>query len=356
VKFLYKKVKVAVIGTGQIATIARIPAYLSNKDVDLVALVDVDVKKAKRAARKFGVRKFFASVDELFEKQNVDAVSICTPPSTHADLTLKAFEYGAHVLCEKPMANNVKSGKRMLETSKAKKKILMVSSYRRFVPNYQRAKKRILKGALGHVYCIEDIQLSSSPLLTWGKSPWYYNPKGGGVLIDLGPHCFDLLNYLFGDFPVAVSAHSFVYLDSPVEECCVCTLEYPENRIGVGTMSWLSSTGIENTSIHGTVETIYVSPKFFLEINRIDVPEISLWREITLRLIRLKLSNLPKLRKRKNVDPLQLETNHFIEQIKHNRISSLNTLNALNVLITIDAAKKALQENRRTKISSLKQV
>jgi len=353
---LDRKIRVAIIGTGEIATKARVPAYLSNKHVDLVALVDVDIRKAKRRARKFGVRKFFKSVDELFEKEDVDAVSICTPPSTHADLTLKALKYGAHVLCEKPMANDIKKGKEVFEASKAEEKILMVSSYRRFVSNYLRAKRRILKGKLGHVYCIEDIQLSPSPLLTWAKSPWYYSPEGGGVLFDLGPHCFDLINYLFGDFPVAVSAHSFAYLDSPVEECCVCVLEYPENRTGVGMMSWLSSTGIENTSIHGTVESIYVSPKFFLDVNRIDVPEVSLWREITLRLIRLKLANLPKLHKRKDVDPLQLETNHFIEQIKQNRTSSLNALNALNVLITIDAAKTASQENRKTKIPALKQV
>jgi len=161
---------------------------------------------------------------------------------------------------------------------------------------------------------------------------------------------------MFGDFPIAVSAHGFTYLDSPVEECCVCILEYPENRTGVGTMSWLASTGIENTSIHGTVETMYVSPKFFLEANRIDIPEISLWREATLNLIGLKFPNLPMFRTQRNVDPLQLETNHFIEQINQDRMSSLNALNALNVLMTIDAAKKALQGKRRMKISSLRQV
>ncbi len=351
-----RKIRVAVIGTGQIATKARIPAYLSNKHVDLVALVDVDVKKAKRAARKFGTSKFFGSVDELFEKQDVDAVSICTPPNTHVDLTLKALNNGAHVLCEKPMANDVRNGKELFEACRAKGKILMVSSYRRFVPNFRIARKLILKGKLGHVYCIEDVQLSPSPLLTWGKSPWYYQLDSGGVLLDFGPHCFDLLNYLFGDFPNAVSALSSTYLDSPVEEACVCILEYPESRIGVGTMSWLSSVVIENTSIHGTVETMFASPKFFLEVNRIDVPEISLWREVTLHLFGSKFPDLPMLRTRKDVDPLLLETNDFIDQIKQNRISSQNAMNALNVLLTIDAAKTALRENRRIEISSIKQL
>jgi UDP-N-acetylglucosamine 3-dehydrogenase len=350
------KVKVAVIGTGEIATKARIPAYFSNKDVDVVALVDIDKKKAEKTAKKFGIRKCFESVDELFEKQDVDAVSICTPPRTHADLALKALEQDAHVLCEKPIANDVVKAKEMFEVSKVQKKILMISSYRRFLPRFRRVRKRILNGALGHVYCIEDLQLTPSPLLVWGKSPWFYDPNGGGVLFDFGPHCFDLMNYLYGDFPTAVMAYGSTYLDSPVEECCVCTLEYPENRIGVGTMSWLSSIGLENTSIHGTVETIYTSPKLFLELNRIDIPEVSLWREVTRHLLGTKFPNLPLLHMPETVDPLLLETNHFIDQIKQNHISFENALNALNVLVTIDAAKKSFKENKKVSVASIKQV
>jgi len=345
---------VAVVGTGKIAE-ARIPVYLSDKDVDLVALVDIDTKIAERAARKFGVKMSFASVDELFEKQEVDAVSICTPPHTHADLALKVLNYGAHVLCEKPMANDTKKGKEMFEASRAKKKILMISSIRRFVPTFQRARERILKGALGHVYCIEDVQLSSSPLYAWGKSPWYYHPEGGGVLFDQGPHCFDLINYLYGDLPNAVLAHGSTYLDSPVEDCCICILEYPENKVGVGTMSWLASVTMGNTNIHGTVETVQILQNLFLEVNRTDIPEISLWRELSLHLIGLKFPNFPILRIPKNVAPLKLETNYFIEQIKQERIFSLSALNALNVLITIDAAKRSLKENKRIKIASIKQ-
>jgi len=353
---LESKIRVAVVGSGQLATAARIPAFLANKDVDLVALVDVDREKTEKAARKFGIRKCFTSVDELFENEYVDAVSVCTPPNTHADIALKALNNGAHVLCEKPMANDIKNAKRMFEVSKAKEKILMVSSYRRFVPNFRKAKESIREGKLGHVYCIEDMQLSPSPLLTWGKSPWYYEPEGGGVLFDLGPHCFDLINYLFGDFPIAVSAHSLTHLDSPVEEACVCMLEYPENRVGVGTMSWLSSITMENTSIHGTVESIFVSQKFFIEANRVDIPEISLLREVGSRLVGLKFPNFPLLHAGKSVDPLQLETNCFVKQMKQNRISTLNSLNAFKVLATIYAAKRALQEKRKIEISSIEQV
>lgn len=343
------------IGTGRIATTAHIPAYLSNKHVDLVALVDTDRRKVERAARKFGVKEFFLSVGDLFEKQEVDAVSVCTPPNTHEEITLKAIGYGAHVLCEKPIATSVDGGKRMVEASKTKEKILMVGFNRRFWPNYQRAKEYISRGSLGHVYCAEDHYLQPNPLVRWGKSPWFYKPGVGGVLLDLGPHVFDMLNYVFGDFPKAISAHSSTYLDSPVEECCACVLEYPEERIGVGVLSWLSPINMENLSIYGTAENLFVSPQFFLEANRTDILEVSLWREAGESLIGLKFPNLPLLRTRK-ANTYQLEINHFIEQIEKNRKFSMSALNALNVLIACNAAKESIEKNRRIEIPSLKRV
>jgi predicted dehydrogenase len=347
------RISVAVVGTGEIATKARIPAYLANRHVDLVGLVDVDKKKAEKTARKLNIGNVFESIDELYEKQDVDAVSICTPPHTHADLAIKALSHGSHVLCEKPMANDVEKGIRMVRASKASQRILMVSSYRRFVNAFRRAKDRIQKGALGHVYCIEDVQLTPSPLLEWGKSPWYYSPEGGGVLSDLGTHSFDLMNYLYDGFPRAISSQGLAHLDSPVEESCVSVLEYPGNRIAVGILSWLSSTNIENVAIHGTVGTLYVSPKFLLDINRIDIPEISLWREASLNLLRQKFRRLPMLNPYQIVDPIQLETDRFITRIRQNQAFHQSALNGLNVLVTIVAAKKAMKENRKVRITPI---
>ena len=120
---LERKTKVAVIGTGQIATKAHIPAYRSNKHVDLVAVVDIDKRRAEKIAKRFRIRKTFSSVDELLETQDVDAISICTPPNTHAEIAVHAFEHGVHVFCEKPMAIEVGDGKRMFEASPANYKV-----------------------------------------------------------------------------------------------------------------------------------------------------------------------------------------------------------------------------------------
>jgi len=350
------KIRVAIIGIGQIARKAHIPAYISNKYVDLIALVDIDKRKAKRAAKKFGIKNCFSSIDELFEKQNVDAVSICTSPNTHAEIALKAFSYDAHVFCEKPMATTIYDGKKMLEASQKKGKNLMIGFNLRFRSNYKRAKNLISRGRLGHIYCIEGHYLTPNPLFRWGKSRWFFRSElGGGVLLDQGSHVLDLLNFFFGEFPDAVSAHCSTYLDSPVEDFCVCFLEYPKNRTGIAVMSWLSPEGIESFDIHGTAQSLFVSPNILFEINATDIPEVSLWRIASKSLISLKFPNFPILHNR-NENTYQLEIDDFIRKIKENQKSSLSALSGLNVLIACDAVKRALGTNKRIKIQSQKRV
>jgi len=199
-----------------------------------------------------------------------------------------------------------------------------------------------------------DHVLSSSPLLGWGKSHWFYEPGVGGALLDLGPHVFDMLNYILGDFPVAVSAFDYTHLYSPVEEFCVCVLEYPDERVGVGLVSWLSSTYVENLNILGTAQNLFVSPDLLLEANPTDILPLVLWGKVTKLLFSLKFPDSPLSSKK--VDTYALEVNHFVKQIMDNRGSSQDAMNALNVVITCEGARKALETNRRIEISSLKEV
>jgi predicted dehydrogenase len=346
------KIRVAVIGAGAIATRAHIPAYIRNKHANLVALVDADIAKSEVAAKKFGVKKCYSSVDELFQNEEVDAVSICTPPNTHKEITLKALSNGSHVLCEKPMATNADDGKIMLEASQKSERILMVGFNLRFRPNYVRARNLIYSGRIGHVYLAECNYLTSNPLLKWSKSPWFFRPETGGVLFDQGPHVFDLINYILGDFPRAISAHASTYFDSPVEDSYFFILEYPENRTGIGVISWLSPQGIESLSIHGTGQSLFVSPDLLLEVNSTDITQVSLWRKASESLINLKFPNFPLIHN-KRADTYQLEIDHFVKQIRDGLQYSNSAVNGLNVLIACEAAKEALERKKRIAFSSI---
>ena len=277
------KTKVAIIGAGEIGTRAHIPAYLNNKNVELVALVDADDSKLKKNAKKFKINQCFLSIDELLQKQPVDAISVCTPPTTHAPIVLKAIANGVNVLCEKPMATNTEDGKKMLEAAMKKEKVLMVGFNLRFEPNYVLTAKQIKTGCVGHTHLIEFNLQSPNPLLGWSKSPWFFNQEaGGGVLLDKGPHVFDMINYVLDDFPTAVSTVSSTFFQSSVEDSCVCTLEYPKQRIGIAIISWLPSRVIELLSVHGTSQSLFVSPQIYVEANANDLLEIALFRKATV--------------------------------------------------------------------------
>lgn len=337
-----KKTRVAVIGTGGIGKRVHIPAYLNNNHAQLVALVDTDVKKAKKTARKFNVGTVFSSVDDLFEKEEIDAVSICTPPDSHASIALKAFDYGADVLCEKPLAISVDDGRTMVKASQTKGRTLMVGFHRHFFPNYQKAKECILRGELGHVYCVEDHYVEPNPLFSWAKSEWFFHPGTGGVLLDLAPHVFDMLNYMFNGFPTAVSACASAFLDSPVEDCCTFLVEYSEGRVGIGVVSWLSSMVTENINLLGTGQDLYVSPNFFFKSSSIDVREVALFRAASESLVSMKFPNLSMLRTRR-ADPYQREIDFFIECLRKTKRSQSSALNALSVLISCNAVREAIE-------------
>jgi UDP-N-acetylglucosamine 3-dehydrogenase len=348
------KTRVAVIGAGEIGTKAHIPAYLKNKDVDLVALVDADQSKLEVAAKKFGVKNQYTSIDELFEKQQIDAISICTPPNSHAQIALTAFEHGAHVLCEKPVATKTEDGKRMYEASLKKEKLLMVGFNLRFQPNYKKAYDIIESGQLGHIYLIECNNLSANPLLLWSKSPWFFKPEaGGGVLADKGPHVFDLLNYAFNDYPKSVSAMASTFYDSPVEDFCVCTLEYGQNQIGIAKMGWVASNYLEGYTIHGTAQTLFAVPEMLLKLNATEIPEVPLWKKTTVNLFNMKFPNLPG-RHVKKVDLFQSEIDDFINKVRTGTKYSNSILDGLNALITCEAAKKSIDQGQKIAINPIR--
>lgn len=348
------KTKVAIIGAGEIGTKAHIPAYLGNESVELVALVDADQKKLEKASKKFKIKNQYSSVDDLLQNQTVDAISVCTPPNSHASIVLKALANDVHVLCEKPMATSPDDGKKMLDAAKKNNRALMVGFNLRFQSNYQRTLDVLKTGILGHTHFIEFNLQSPNPLIGWSKSPWFFSSQaGGGVLLDKGPHVFDMLNYVFDDFPYSVSAVSSTFFDSSVEDSCVCTLEYPGKRIGIAIMSWLASRVIDLLSVHGTSQSLFVSPDIFVQANLNEQLPISLFRKATKMLVNMKFKNIPRFRSNV-VDTFQLEINNFIQQIRTQKYDYSTALSGANVLITCDAAQKSIETGKKIEFTSIR--
>ena len=100
------KLKIAVIGVGSISQL-HIQGYLKNKDCELYAFCDINEERLRQMGEKYGVERLYTDKDEMLRAcPEIDAVSVCTWNSAHAECTIAALNAGKNVLCEKPMALN----------------------------------------------------------------------------------------------------------------------------------------------------------------------------------------------------------------------------------------------------------
>ncbi len=204
-----KNLKVGIIGTGLIAQIAHIPAYI-EEGAEVAGICDVVEERLKSVSDQFSIPKTYMDYRDLLADQEIKAVSICTPNYLHAKITIDALNAGKDVLCEKPMAMNVKEAKSMLEASKKTGKILMMGFNNRFRGDIQKLKQFIDDGKLGKIYYakVGYMRRRGTP------KGWFTvkNESGGGPVIDIGVHIIDLTRYLMGNpQPVAVSASTYKY-------------------------------------------------------------------------------------------------------------------------------------------------
>src|SRR2546427_10832855 len=148
---LMKSLAWGLIGCGDIARKRIAPAL---RDLDLCDLVAVSRERAELVeefAREFGARRSYETWRQLLSDTEIDAVYIATPVHLHAAQTIAAAEAGKHVLCEKPMAMNVRECEQMMAACRANNVKLGVAYYRHFYPVIGRIKKVMASGEIGDV-------------------------------------------------------------------------------------------------------------------------------------------------------------------------------------------------------------
>ena len=191
-------VRFAVLGCGKVALVGHLPVLKKLEKrglVELVAVADVKERAARRAAKMFSVPAYYTSPEELAERPNIDAVSICTPSMTHAELCLLFAKAGKHVLVEKPMCHTYKEALAIKDAVKETGITLSVVHNYRYVRAAKEAKGRITAGHLGRVLTIHGVYNGPFPI-AWTRSLWYY--QAGGVIHDRGPHIIDMVLWLKG--------------------------------------------------------------------------------------------------------------------------------------------------------------
>lgn len=139
----------------------------------------------------------YTSIDEMLEKEELDAVDICLPSYLHADVAVKCLEKGLHVMSEKPMALNVADCDRMIAAAEKADRKLMIGLCLRFEPLYLVLKEMVDSKKFGKVKNVYFDRLGGMPT---GWELWYHDPaKSGGIEFDLHIHDLDMARFLFGE-------------------------------------------------------------------------------------------------------------------------------------------------------------
>jgi len=199
--------KFGIIGAGRIGKIHG-GNVAARSDSQVACVSDADPAAATALAKATGGK--VAEVEALLASKDVDAVAICSPTDTHADLIERAARAKKAIFCEKPIHLDVERVRACLEVVKETGATLMVGFNRRFDPNLSTLRKRVAEGAIG---ALEILSITSRDP---GPPPISYITRSGGLFRDMMIHDFDLARFILGEEPVAVSAMGSALVDKAI--------------------------------------------------------------------------------------------------------------------------------------------
>jgi len=202
-----ESMKFGIIGAGRIGKI-HAGNVAARQDCAVAFVADADAGAAESLAKSTGAR--VGTVEEIFAAFEVDAVAICSPTDTHAELIERAARAKKAIFCEKPIDLSAERVRKCLDVVKAAGAVLMVGFNRRFDHNFASVRTRIADGLIGN---LEMVSITSRDP---GPPPISYIARSGGLFRDMMIHDFDMARFLLGEEPVAISAMGSALVDSAI--------------------------------------------------------------------------------------------------------------------------------------------
>lgn len=251
------KVRYAVIGLGNIAQMAVLPAFKHAENSELVAVISSDMTKRAELREQYGLEfdGDYPDLEAVLKAGRIDAIYIATPNSTHRNFALRAAFAGVHVLCEKPLASTLADAESIAEACERSRVKLMVAYRLHFdvgtltvldhVKNGHIGEPLIFTSTFSHVVRPGDIRASSE--------------DGGGAALDLGVYCVNAARHLFGAEPISVSAVS--WQENGVDTTTSAILQFSKGRTAQFTVS-NSAASVSSYRVVGSEGDIRVEPAY----------------------------------------------------------------------------------------------
>jgi len=236
----------------------------------LVAICDVNAARAESIAKNYEV-DWYLRDEDLLKRDDVEAVCICTPTTTHSEVASKAIRHGKHLLIEKPMANISAQAENLLEEAERNGVHLMTGFIERFNPGLQRMKKIIEDGELGE------------PVLALSRRVGKWPERIGdiGVVKDSAIHDLDIMRFLFKEEPLAVYARAGS-MGHKFEDYAQIVLSFSGIRTAFVEANWLTPHKVRQLTVTGSeaiASVDYITQEIVIEdVEKIIKPKYE-WAE-----------------------------------------------------------------------------
>lgn len=226
-----RKLKFGILGAGRIGRVHAETLAFRIPEAEIAVVADANREAAQALANRCAMPRVATSAAEVFADSGIDAVLICTPTDTHADLIEQAAQAGKHIFCEKPVSLSLNKIDSSLAAVKKAGVQLQVGFNRRFDSNFARVRQAVADGEIGKPYLLHIVSRDPAP------PPIAYLGPSGGLFLDMMIHDFDMARFLLGDEVEEVYAAGGVLVDPAVGEAgdidtAVVTLQFRSGAIG----------------------------------------------------------------------------------------------------------------------------
>ena len=219
--------------------------FAAVEGAQVVAICDMDERRMALGRRRHPGVMITNEFHDLLNDKRIDAIAIATPVNTHFELALAALEAGKNILVEKPLAQTSEQVRRLIEEAERRNLILMVDHTFLYTPAVQKIRELIAGGALGDIFYYNGIRASLG---------LFQNDVN--VIWDLAVHDISIIQFIFDEKPIAVSATGTSHVAGSPENMAHISLFFPSSCIAHISVNWLSPVKVRQTLIGGSRKMI----------------------------------------------------------------------------------------------------
>jgi predicted dehydrogenase len=325
-----EKPKVLIVGSGVAGAVRHLPFFKVHPEVTLAGMIDPDLARARRVADENGIPGAYPSLEEGLRETGAKIVSICTPPQTHKDLTIYAFEHGADVLLEKPFAVTLDEAREIIAVQQRTGRKLSVVHQNKFMAGILRMTDIVRRGEAGRVLHIGLTWMTNGDQDRMVIDPdfWCHKIPGGRWAESL-PHQLYIAYALVGEMrllSVAARKTTNKWPWMSADEVDV-VLESKEGYVNIRMSANPEETKRRINILHGTKASFMFSYKTAFALAerpnaRISVELFRHWFGARFR---------AKPRQAAPPSPHEYVINHFLDYVLHDGVNPTSPEEALHV-------------------------